>query len=155
MSIPGWTTLLSGVEYSDPSQSDGAIPIYLGLAQDGSHDLDLAPSPQSLPHCKRRHRKRPRSLFHCVDAETGRRESLGTNDADEAAQILLVKNQAARQPALNPQMAKAFREQDVGLGNAVYGAILPQRPHQVGRQRPERLLQQFQGLALGAGGGRW
>jgi hypothetical protein len=41
--IPGWITLLNGVEYSDPSQSDGSIPIYLGLAQDGSHDLDLAP----------------------------------------------------------------------------------------------------------------
>jgi hypothetical protein len=46
--------------------------------------------------------------FYCVDIETGRRESLGTKDADEAAQIVLVKNQAVRQPALNLQMAKAF-----------------------------------------------
>ncbi len=41
--LPGWTTLLSGVEYGDPSQSDGVIPIYLGVAQDGSQYVDLAP----------------------------------------------------------------------------------------------------------------
>lgn len=47
-------------------------------------------------------------MFYCVDSETGRRETLGTKDPDEAAQIVLVKNQAVRQPALNLQMAKAF-----------------------------------------------
>jgi integrase len=46
--------------------------------------------------------------FYCVDAETGRRESLGTKNASEATQIVLAKNQAVRQPALNLQMAKAF-----------------------------------------------
>ena len=47
-------------------------------------------------------------MFYCVNSETGRRETLGTKDPDEAAQIVLVKNQALRQPALNLQMAKAF-----------------------------------------------
>ncbi|HWX22253.1 MAG TPA: tyrosine-type recombinase/integrase [Candidatus Binatia bacterium] len=46
--------------------------------------------------------------FYCVDSETGRRESLGTKDSDEAAQIVLAKNQSVRQPALSLQMAKAF-----------------------------------------------
>ncbi|MBC8094336.1 MAG: DUF642 domain-containing protein [Akkermansiaceae bacterium] len=41
--IPGWTTLLNGVEYGDPSRSDGVIPIYLGVAQNGSYYIDLAP----------------------------------------------------------------------------------------------------------------
>jgi integrase len=47
-------------------------------------------------------------MFYCVDSQTGRRESLATKDPDEAAQVVLVKNQAVRQPALNLQMAKAF-----------------------------------------------
>jgi integrase len=46
--------------------------------------------------------------FYCVDSETGRRESLGTKDSDEAVQIVMAKNQAVRQPALSLQMAKAF-----------------------------------------------
>ena len=46
--------------------------------------------------------------FYCVDGQTGRRESLGTKDSDEAAQLVLARNLAARQPALNLQMAKAF-----------------------------------------------
>src|SRR5260370_42527235 len=36
-------------------------------------------------------------IFYCVDSSTGKRESLGTKDANEAAQILLAKNQAVRQ----------------------------------------------------------
>jgi hypothetical protein len=46
--------------------------------------------------------------FYCVDSETGRRESLSTKDPDIAAQLVLAKNQSARQPALSLQMAKAF-----------------------------------------------
>jgi hypothetical protein len=53
-------------------------------------------------------RGRRGGTFYCVDSHTGKRESLGTKDANEAAQLLLVKNQAVRQPALNLQMAKAF-----------------------------------------------
>jgi hypothetical protein len=42
--IPGWTTLLNGVEYVDPSQSpDGIHQRYLGVAQEGSYCVDLAP----------------------------------------------------------------------------------------------------------------
>jgi len=42
--IPGWTPLLNGVEYLDPSQShDGVVRIYLGVAQDGSYCVDLPP----------------------------------------------------------------------------------------------------------------
>jgi hypothetical protein len=47
-------------------------------------------------------------IFYCIDSHTRKRESLGTQDANDAAQILLAKNQAVRQPALNLQMAKAF-----------------------------------------------
>jgi integrase len=46
--------------------------------------------------------------FYCIDSHTGKRESLTTKDPSEAAQILLAKNQAVRQPALNLQMAKAL-----------------------------------------------
>ena len=46
--------------------------------------------------------------FYSVDSQTGRRESLATKDSDEAAQLVLAKNQSVRQPALSLQMAKAF-----------------------------------------------
>lgn len=59
--------------------------------------------------------------FYCVDTESGRRESLGTKDPDEAAQLVLAKNQAVRQPALNLQMAKAFlAASDDGLGRRTW-----------------------------------
>jgi integrase len=48
------------------------------------------------------------SKFYCVDSFTGKRVSLATGNEDEAAQIVLAKNQALRQPALNLQIAKAY-----------------------------------------------
>ena len=59
--------------------------------------------------------------FYCVDAETGRRESLGTKHASEAGQIVLAMNQAFYQPAMNLQMAKAFlAPSDDGLGKLTW-----------------------------------
>jgi integrase len=49
-----------------------------------------------------------RGGFYCVDSETGKRFSLKTKDRDAAEQIILAKNQALRQPALNLQIAKAY-----------------------------------------------
>ncbi|MEI8292104.1 MAG: tyrosine-type recombinase/integrase [Verrucomicrobiota bacterium] len=46
--------------------------------------------------------------FYCIDSETGQRFSLKTKDRDVAEQIVLAKNQALRQPALNLQIAKAY-----------------------------------------------
>lgn len=46
--------------------------------------------------------------FYCVDTLTGKRTSLATTNEDEATQIVLAKNQALRQPALNLQIAKAY-----------------------------------------------
>jgi len=48
------------------------------------------------------------SKFYCVDTVTGKRNSLATSNPDEATQIVLAKNQALRQPALNLQIAKAY-----------------------------------------------
>src|SRR5262245_3469579 len=48
------------------------------------------------------------SQFYCIDTETGKRSSLKTKDRDAAEQIVLAKNQALRQPALNLQIAKAY-----------------------------------------------
>jgi len=42
--IPGWTTILNGVEYDAPSESpDGIHQVYLGLAEDGTYVIDLPP----------------------------------------------------------------------------------------------------------------
>jgi integrase len=46
--------------------------------------------------------------FYCVDSETGQRFSLKTKDRDAAEQMVLARNQALRQPALNLQIAKAY-----------------------------------------------
>ena len=46
--------------------------------------------------------------LYCVDSTTGKRTSLNTSDEDAAEQIVLAKNQAERQPALNLQIAKAY-----------------------------------------------
>src|SRR5438874_5656062 len=46
--------------------------------------------------------------FYCVDTLTGKRTSLGTQDEDEATQLVHAKNQAQRQPVLNLHIAKAY-----------------------------------------------
>lgn len=48
------------------------------------------------------------NLYYCVDTSTGKRTSLNTSDRDAAEQIVLAKNQALRQPALNLSIAKAY-----------------------------------------------
>lgn len=54
------------------------------------------------------HRGERGGQFYCVDSETGQRFSLKTKDRDAAEQIVLAKNQALWQPALNLQIAKAY-----------------------------------------------
>lgn len=46
--------------------------------------------------------------FYCVDTLTGKRTSLGTQNEDEATQLIQAKNQALRQPVLNLHIAKAY-----------------------------------------------
>ena len=46
--------------------------------------------------------------FYVVDTMTGKRASLGGADRETAEQIVLAKDQALRQPALNLQIAKAY-----------------------------------------------
>lgn len=52
--------------------------------------------------CKRR------NVFFSYDSTTGKRESLRTNDKTEAKRIVQAKNEAARQPALNITIARAY-----------------------------------------------
>src|SRR5437867_705993 len=46
--------------------------------------------------------------FYCVDTLTGKRTSLGTQNEDEATQLVQAKNQALPQPSLNLHIAKAY-----------------------------------------------
>jgi len=48
------------------------------------------------------------NAFYCVDTQTKKRTSLGTDNEDTAEQIVAAKNQAERQPALNLQIARAY-----------------------------------------------
>jgi len=46
--------------------------------------------------------------FYCVDTHTGKHTSLQTSNADRARQLVETKNQAARQPAMNLQIAQVY-----------------------------------------------
>ena len=48
------------------------------------------------------------NAFYCVDTQTGKRISLGTDNEETAEQIIAAKNQAEHQPALNLQIARAY-----------------------------------------------
>lgn len=47
-------------------------------------------------------------IYYAIDTQTGRRESLGTSVKAAAATLLHAKNEAARQPGLNRQMARVY-----------------------------------------------
>ena len=47
-------------------------------------------------------------MFYCVDTKTGKRTSLQTANEDEAQQLLESRNNAARQPAMNLQIAQVY-----------------------------------------------
>ena len=57
--------------------------------------------------------------LYCVDGSNGKRTSLGACSRDEAEQIVLAKNQALRQPALNLQIARAYRRHPSYADDAV------------------------------------
>lgn len=46
--------------------------------------------------------------YYCVDTQNGKRTSLQTSNEDEARQLVETKNQAARQPAMNLQLAQVY-----------------------------------------------
>jgi hypothetical protein len=47
-------------------------------------------------------------IYYCVDTQTGKRTSLQTSNEAEAQQLIAIKNQAARQPAMNMQIAQVY-----------------------------------------------
>lgn len=63
--------------------------------------------------------------FYCVDTLCGKRSSLGTQDEEEAMQIVQAKNQALRQPVLNLQIGKAYlAASDSGITTRTWQAAL-------------------------------
>ncbi len=48
-------------------------------------------------------------VFWCQDNGTGKQETLGTKDREAALRVLHAKNEAARQTAINLQIARAYR----------------------------------------------
>jgi integrase len=80
--------------------------------------------------------------FYCLDSETGKRVSLQTKNRTDAEQIVFAKNQAAHQPNLNRQLAKAYLSgTDPGMSSrtwqAAFDAIV-ERKHGSTRERWER-----------------
>ncbi|HOX04554.1 MAG TPA: tyrosine-type recombinase/integrase [Candidatus Paceibacterota bacterium] len=52
--------------------------------------------------------RRRRGVFYLFDRVTGKRESLDTRDAREAARLLHAKNEATANPQINRQIARAY-----------------------------------------------
>jgi hypothetical protein len=53
-------------------------------------------------------RRARHAMFYCVDTRTNKRTSLKTSDPQEAQILLHARNEAARQPMLNLQIARAY-----------------------------------------------
>jgi hypothetical protein len=67
--------------------------------------------------------------LYCVDGSTGKRASLGACTRDEAEQIVLAKNQALRQPALNLQIARAYLGgSDEGVATRTWQHVMDEMP---------------------------
>jgi hypothetical protein len=67
--------------------------------------------------------------LYCVDGSTGKRTSLGASSRDEAEQIVLAKNQALRQPALNLQIARAYLGgSDEGVATRTWQHVMDEMP---------------------------
>lgn len=67
--------------------------------------------------------------FYCVDSETHKRTSLGACSKDEAEQIVLAKNQALRQPALNLHIARAYLAgSDSGVATRTWQHVMEEIP---------------------------
>jgi integrase len=47
-------------------------------------------------------------IFYCYDAETKKRESLGTKDANEAQRLINAKNEAGHHATMNLQLARVY-----------------------------------------------
>ena len=54
------------------------------------------------------YRRKLGGRFYVQDNQTNKQESLNTKDRDEAVTLLHARNEAARQPQLNLQIAKAY-----------------------------------------------
>ncbi len=53
-------------------------------------------------------RRGERNTYYCFDTVTNKRTSLETGDAEEAARLIVAKNEACRQPAMNLEIARVY-----------------------------------------------
>jgi integrase len=66
-------------------------------------------------------------MYYCVDAQTGKRTSLQTANEDEARQLVDTKNLAARQPAMNLQIAQVYLQHgDPALAGRTWQQVMEQ-----------------------------
>ena len=66
-------------------------------------------------------------MYYCVDAKTGKRTSLQTSNEDEARQLVDTKNLAARQPAMNLQIAQVYLQHgDPALAGRTWQQVMEQ-----------------------------
>jgi integrase len=69
--------------------------------------------------------RRERGAFYLFDRQTGKRESLETADAGEAARLLHARNEAQQQPLVNRQIARAYlTASDSGITRRTWQNVL-------------------------------
>jgi len=63
--------------------------------------------------------------FYAHDSLTGKQESLGTTNRTEAVRLLHAKNEAAQQPLLNVQIARAYlAASDALIGTRTWSNVM-------------------------------
>ncbi len=63
--------------------------------------------------------------FYCYDSNTGKRESLGTKNRQEAECLMQTKNEAIRQPAMNLQIAQVYLQHaDSAIALRTWGHVM-------------------------------
>jgi integrase len=66
-------------------------------------------------------------IFYAFDTQTGKRTSLHTQDAAEAARLLNAKNEGLKQPALNLQLARVYMQHsDPGAAERKWQHVMDQ-----------------------------
>ena len=66
----------------------------------------------------RLYRRKLGGRFYLHDGLTGKQESLGISVRTEAKRLLHAKNEAEKQPAINLQIARAYRSPVIWFGNS-------------------------------------
>ena len=89
-----------------------------------------------------------RDTYYCFDTQTKKRESLKTNNADEAQRLIDIKNEAVRNTAMNLQIAQVYlKHSDSALSARTWQTVMDQMTPLKSGATQTLLEKRFQGLS--------